>query len=91
MPRRPAVIPSSIINLALPADARTQLDLHLYSELEGRVPRGSYQRFFTERIREFFAREQLDLAPYVTGIIPGEGIITGSPPTVATLKRILES
>jgi hypothetical protein len=44
------------LTTTLPEDIRAKLDLFLYSELEGRVPKGAYQAFFLERIREFFAR-----------------------------------
>lgn len=39
----------------LPEDLRAQLDIHLYSEIEGRVPHGAYSQFLAERVREFFA------------------------------------
>lgn len=38
----------------LPEDLRAKLDLHLYSEVEGRVPHGAYSKFLAERVREFF-------------------------------------
>lgn len=40
----------------LPESIRAKLDLLLFSEVEGRVPHGSYQRFIIERIKEFFDR-----------------------------------
>jgi len=50
--------------LMLPESVRARLDLFLYSEVEGRVPLGSYQQFFLERIREFFDSRRLDLSPF---------------------------
>jgi hypothetical protein len=38
----------------LPEDIRAQLDIHLFSEVEGRVPHGAYSKFLAERVREFF-------------------------------------
>lgn len=52
MPRPRAAIPRRLLNLALPEDLRARLDLHLYSEVEGRVPQGAYQEFFSRLIRE---------------------------------------
>jgi len=75
----------------LPVDLRTKLDLHLYSELEGRVPQGSHQEFLSSRIREFFESETLDLAPYAAGVPPGNQSVRGSPSTIQLLKWILES
>lgn len=39
----------------LPEDLRAKLDIHLYSEVEGRVPHGAYSAFLADRVREFFA------------------------------------
>lgn len=69
MPRKPAVVRPSLIHMSIPEDVRAKLDLYLYSDLEGRVPRGAYQKFFTERIQEFFGWRRMDLAPY--GLPPG--------------------
>lgn len=54
---RPAsVIPAVKFHIRLPVDVKVQLDLYLFSELEGRVPYGAYTKFFEERAREFFDR-----------------------------------
>ncbi len=50
--------------LVLPEDERARLDLHLWSEVEGRVPKGQYQAFFVERLREFFGWRRLDLGAW---------------------------
>lgn len=64
MPRMPDPIRPTKLHLGLPEDIRTQLDLVLYSPLEQRVPKGAYQRFFIDRIREFFAWTRLDLSVF---------------------------
>ncbi len=56
MSRRPNIIPPSQLCLKLPSDLRTKLDLYLWSDLENRVPKGKYQEFFIERIKEYFER-----------------------------------
>ncbi len=57
MSRPPNIIPSVALKLKLPEDLRGKLDLYLYSPSEGAVPRGAYQRFFVERLTEFFNRQ----------------------------------
>lgn len=76
MSRRPNIMKGSRINLVLPADIRTKLDLYLFSEAEGRVPMGAYQQFFVERIQEFFDQAYLDT---------GDGMVRGSKSTIAKL------
>lgn len=88
MSRRPNPVPSQQLNLALPFDVHSKLTLHLYSELEQRVPHGAYSRFLVERMRQFFAEEHLDLAPYI-GSEPEAFIISGPPQAIAALKKRL--
>ena len=88
MARRPNPIPSLQLNVALPLDVHTQLTAHLYSDLEGRVPLGAYQRFLVERIREFFGSRRLDLAPYAA-TEPGAFVVTATPETLAILEKTL--
>ena len=88
MSRRPNLIPSRLLNVALPEDVLGRLALHLYSDLEQRVPHGAYSRFLTERIREHFAAQYLDLAPW-TNADPGAFIVSGPPEAIALLKRAL--
>lgn len=56
MPRKPDIDRPTDLHLMLPESIRAKLDLLLFSEVEGRVPHGSYQRFIIERIKEFFDR-----------------------------------
>lgn len=88
--RRPSVERSVATNLHLSESLRTRLDIELFSEVEGRVPHGAYQRFFTERLVEYFASKRLDLAPYL-GTEPGAAVIRATPETLASLKQLLES
>lgn len=88
MSRRPNLIPSVQLNLALPLDTHTKLTAHLYSELEGRVPLGAYQRFLVERIREYFHHEHIDLAPW-SDVPPGLFTVSGDPLTITHLKKVL--
>ena len=58
MTRQPNVIRPIKLTTTLPEDVRAKLDLHLYSEAEGRVPKGAIQAFLIERIREYFAGKE---------------------------------
>ncbi|MEK6849358.1 MAG: hypothetical protein AABY01_02185 [Nanoarchaeota archaeon] len=52
---RPALInPTVSIHMQIRSDLMTKVDLLLYSNVEGKVPYGAYQRFFTERLNEYF-------------------------------------
>lgn len=89
MSRTPSPIPSKQLNLALPRSVFTKLSLHLFSELEQRVPYGAYGRFMTERLQEFFAGDSLDLAPYC-GSTPNALIVRGTPEAIEQVRRLLE-
>ena len=53
-----------LIHTTLPEDIHAKLCLHLYSEVEQRIPKGAFQRFFVERITEYFkALEAKDVNP----------------------------
>jgi len=78
-----------MLNVALPAPVHAKLMLHLFSELENRVPLGAYQRFLCERIDEFFRHKRLDLAPWA-GTDEGAFVVSGSPEALEVLKRTLK-
>ena len=88
MSRHPNPVPPKLLNLSLPEDIHATLTLHLYSDLEGRVPHGAYSKFFVERIRSFFSTRELDLAPWAN-IEEGAAIISGPPETIALLRQLL--
>lgn len=88
--RPPLTEPTVATNLHLPESVRTRLDIELFSELEGRVPKGAYQRFFLERLTEYFASKALDLAPYL-GTQPGAAVIRGRLEVLEHLKQHLET
>lgn len=64
MPRKPNLDRPTRLELKLPETLRARLDLYLFSELEGRVPKGKYLEFFAERVRVFFGNAKLDLSPF---------------------------
>jgi hypothetical protein len=83
----PNPIRPSLLHLSLPEDVRTRLDLLLHSDLEGRVPKGAYQRFFIDRITEFFSWTRLDLSLYG---YPQGFFISGPKEMVDSLRSQLE-
>lgn len=62
MARRPNLIRSVKLTVMIPEDLHAKLALYLYSESELRVPVGAYQRFFVERITEFFNHRESENA-----------------------------
>jgi hypothetical protein len=87
--RKPLLERSISTNVYLPESWRTKLDLLLYSEVDGRVPKGAYQRFFIDRLADFFESRALDLGPYL-GTLPGERAIRGRPATIEALEQYLQ-
>lgn len=87
--RKPLVEPSIATHLHLPASWRTKLDLVLYSQVEGRIPKGAYQRFFLNRLVEFFDTREFDLGPYI-GSLPREHLVRARPATLEQLERLLQ-
>lgn len=45
-------------NIALPEDVVAQMELHLFSEVEGCIPHGAQSEFLAGLIREFFKELQ---------------------------------
>lgn len=87
--RRPNVEPSIATNLHLPETVRTRLDLILYSEVEQRVPKGAYQRFFLERLQEFFTTKSMDISVHI-GLAPGSCVIKAKPDALLFLETYLK-
>jgi uncharacterized protein YcgL (UPF0745 family) len=56
--KTPKIIRPTRLEVSIPEDLRARLDLYLYSEVENRVPFGAYQKFFVERMKEFFSEKR---------------------------------
>lgn len=54
MPRRPNIERPTNLHLMLPESVRARLDLILWSEAEGCVPKGRYQQFFLSLLQAHF-------------------------------------
>ncbi len=68
------------LTTTLPEDVHGPLTLHLFSEVEGRVPQGAYQSFLVDRIREFFSFKRFDT---------GHGVIQGPAPVIKALQQLI--
>lgn len=88
MPRQPNLIRPALLHVSLPETELARLQLHLYSEVEQRVPKSAYQVWILERIREFFGWKQLDLAPWADSP-PGAFIVRGEPEAIRALEKTL--
>ena len=54
MARPSKTIRTVYFNIGLPEDLAAKVKLRLYSELEGKIPHGAQQDFFTQLVREHF-------------------------------------
>lgn len=84
--RRKKVIPSVRLNLALPITLRSQIDLKLFSDLEGRVPEGAYQKLFSRLIRQDLEWKELPLEPFG---FPSGMFVAGPEQAIESLKQVL--
>jgi len=55
MPKPPNIIRPVTLGVSLPEDLRAWLDLHLWSEFEGRVPHGAYSKLIQRLLLEYKA------------------------------------
>lgn len=62
------------VRFKVPESVATRLRLILFSELEGRVPQGAYQKFFLERLNEFFNWRRVEVFPGMPVLGPPESI-----------------
>lgn len=87
--RKPLVNPTVSKDIHFDAALITRAELLLFSEAEGRVPKGAYQRFFNHLLASFFDTREMDLSPYA-GTLPGEMTVRGRPEVIDRLKQLLE-
>lgn len=87
MPRKPNIDKPTQLELSIPTSERGKLDLLLFSELEGRVPQGSYSNFFRERLDEYLTWKRIDLSAY--GFPPGY-FVSGPKEMIQMLEERLQ-
>lgn len=90
MPPPLRAIRPTILGVAIPEDLRQQLDDHLFSPAQGRVPKGAYTDLICGLLRQYFSNPTMDLNPYLPGTMPGEVVISGTPDSLEALRRHLE-
>ena len=56
-------------NIGLPEDLVARIELELYSEVEGRIPFGAQQAFFTNLLTEHFAVRDAVMKATTEGVI----------------------
>lgn len=87
--RRPLITPTRNLHLHIEEPLMEQVDALLWSEAEGRVPKGEYQRFFTEAIVRMLRHRPIDLSLY-TKAFPLEHVVFGFEGTAQFLRTHLE-
>lgn len=88
MPAPRSLIRTQLLHISVPEPDLARLQLHLYSPLEQRVPKGAYQSWLVQRIREFFGWKALDLAPWADSP-PGAFVLHGEPAAIEALRKTL--
>ena len=86
-------IPTVGVKVWLPAALHSRTELFLFSEAEGKVPHGAWQKFLSERLTDFFRHTSLDLAtvaPAAMQIPPSTFYVRGSAEALELLKGILK-
>lgn len=86
-PRKP--VPGRHLSIIIEEADATQMDLHLWSVAEQRIPYAARQKFLTKLLRDFFGGAALDLAPYLPGLPHGTQV-RGSPEAILALQLHLE-
>jgi hypothetical protein len=92
MARPRNLIPSESLHLRLSGPLQERLSQLLWSDIEGRVPVGAYQKFFTELVIAYLNGKTLDVshwAPVQMMVTPGT-TVRGSPQAIETLETLLK-
>jgi hypothetical protein len=63
MPKPRRTVRPTYLNLSIPEDLRSRLDLRLYSPLEGRVPHGAYAEFINNLLRRELIPTEVSCQP----------------------------
>lgn len=86
---RPAkIVRPTKLHLAIPEDLRARMDLHLYSQVEQRIPVGAYQDFLCGLAREFFEQKKLDISTLLDKP-QGTFTVAGTSASIEALKEVV--
>lgn len=87
MGRPPGITPREHFHITMDASLKQKVDLFLFSEVEGRIPKGAQSQFAEARFREFFDSGTLTLDRY--GFPPGY-FVNGPREMLVELAKRLE-
>jgi hypothetical protein len=76
VPQPKKTVRTVFVNVGIPEDLVARFELEHYSDLQKRVPMGSWQRFLTSLIREHYQRQDETRAQ--AAILAAEPIIPGA-------------
>lgn len=91
MSRPKLTTPTRMVKIYLKQPLAAKVDLHLFSEAEGRIPYSAWAKFLEERISDYFESAPLDLATIAPGSahIPSDTFyVRGLPQALEILKEI---
>lgn len=86
--RKPLINPTRSLHIHIDAELAKAIDTRLWSDAEGRVPKGAYQAFITEACVRMMRQQALDLSPFL-GSMPSEHVVWAFPPTREALHKFL--
>lgn len=58
MPRPKKTIRTVSVHISLPEDLTAKVQLHLFSDVEGKVPFGKQAEFFTSLVKNYFDAQE---------------------------------
>lgn len=83
MPRPRSIIPTAHLHIKLEQGIRDKMDELLFSSLENRVPQGAHKALIERLLLDFFAGEEVEVAPGLR--------VRGSASAVAEVRLLMEA
>ena len=92
MARPKNLVPSESLHLRIAGPLAQGLEKLLWSDVEGRVPVGAYQKFFTEISLAYLQGRSLDISHWAPAamMVPPGTTVRGSPQAIETLETLLK-
>lgn len=88
MPRKPAIVPNVQFHTTISSELDKKLTALLWSELEGRIPKGQLQAWLERKIRESVEYKTVDIGELL-GDFPGKCVVTCDAESHAYLLQLL--
>lgn len=89
MPAPRRIRPARALTTHLDEELLAKVDLLLVDDVEGKVPKGAYQRLFTTLLQRMFEEEEMDIGPELNQPF-GIYKIRATPATLAALRQRLK-